>query len=202
LTPFGVTSPHVAPGDRGQQWVIDQFLTNNGRVVTPGMQITVDKEQTAREAMGNHNRKRFSETTGRDLSGASDCEMQDALTYNVFPNFAPWGGLTSSVVYRWRPWPDQDHCLMEVRILDRLKPGQARPPCPPMRFLAQNESWAEPLGKLGSILMQDWANIPQVQAGMKASKTGVVNLANYQEVRIRHFHQTIDKYLSGELGRS
>ena len=48
---------------------------------------------------------------------------------------------------------------------------------------------------LGRIFDQDGANLPQVQRGMKASKTGEAVLANYQEIRIRHFHQTIDKYL-------
>jgi nitrite reductase/ring-hydroxylating ferredoxin subunit len=201
LTPFGVTSPNVPPGDWDQQWVIDQFLKNNGRVVVPGTTISVGDEQTARTAMGEHNRKRFSDLSGRDLSQVSDSEMQDALTYNIFPNFAPWGGFASNVVYRWRPWPDQDKCLMEVRILERMKPGQARPPCPPMQFLGEDERWGSALGRLGDILEQDWANIPSVQDGMKASKTGVVNLANYQEVRIRHFHQTLDKYISGALGR-
>src|SRR5687767_15451850 len=75
LTPFGVTSPHVPPGNWDQQWVIDQFLKHNGRVVTPGMTITVEEEQTARAAMGKHNRARFSQSTERDLSHVSDCEM-------------------------------------------------------------------------------------------------------------------------------
>jgi hypothetical protein len=49
---------------------------------------------------------------------------------------------------------------------------------------------------LGSIVDQDMGNLPYVQAGMKASKTKRLQLANYQEVRIRHFHQTLDKYLA------
>jgi hypothetical protein len=35
-----------------------------------------------------------------------------------------------------------------------------------------------------------------VQKGMIASKKGAVSLASYQESRIRHLHQTIDKYLN------
>ena len=46
------------------------------------------------------------------------------------------------------------------------------------------------------LIDQDASNLPQVQKGMKASKKGAVTLANYQEVRIRHFHQTLDKYLT------
>ena len=49
---------------------------------------------------------------------------------------------------------------------------------------------------LARIFDQDASNLPQVQKGMKASKKGAITLANYQEVRIRHFHQTLDKYLT------
>ena len=35
-----------------------------------------------------------------------------------------------------------------------------------------------------------------VQKGMIASRKGAVSLASYQESRIRHLHQTIDKYLN------
>jgi hypothetical protein len=40
------------------------------------------------------------------------------------------------------------------------------------------------------------SNLPFVQDGLKCSKNGKVNLANYQEIRIRQFHDTIDKYLA------
>jgi len=43
-------------------------------------------------------------------------------------------------------------------------------------------------------------NLPYVQDGLHASKNGKVNLGNYQEIRIRQFHRTLDKYISGELG--
>ena len=35
-----------------------------------------------------------------------------------------------------------------------------------------------------------------VQKGMIASRKGAVSLASYQESRIRHLHQSIDKYLN------
>jgi len=41
-------------------------------------------------------------------------------------------------------------------------------------------------------------NLPYVQQGLHCSKTGEVNLGNYQEIRIRQFQHTLDKYLGGE----
>ena len=49
---------------------------------------------------------------------------------------------------------------------------------------------------LSNVFNQDGANLPQVQKGLKASKKGTVTLGNYQEVRVRHFNQTLDKYLN------
>src|SRR5579883_3061531 len=48
-------------------------------------------------------RESFARTYGGDWSGASDAELLDAIVYNVFPNFSPWGGLAPNIVYRWRP---------------------------------------------------------------------------------------------------
>jgi len=63
--------------------------------------------------------------------------------------------------------------------------------------LSESQRWtdAPELGVLGSVFEQDMQNLPFVQEGLKASKNGQINLGNYQEIRIRQFHQTIDKYL-------
>jgi hypothetical protein len=120
----------------------------------------------------------------------------------VFPNFSPWGGYMPNVVYRWRPGKTPDTCLMEVRILARAKKGDPIPRGVPMHFLGPNELWtaAEELGVLGAVFEQDMANLPFVQEGLHCSKTGEIQLGDYQEIRIRQFHQTLDKYINGELG--
>lgn len=194
ITPFGVLSPNL-DAHGGEQDIIDSFVKYNGRVVQPGTTIQVPQDRTAREAMGDFNRKRFSELFGADLDHASDAEVQDAFTYNVFPNFSPWGGYQPTVVYRWRPWPDVDHTLMEVRLLGRLKAGEIAP-VPEMKLLAPDESFEDHLGQLGYVLEQDMANLPEVQRGMKASVNRKLHLSVYQESRIRHFHETLDKYLA------
>jgi hypothetical protein len=67
-----------------------------------------------------------------------------------------------------------------------------------MKFLSDDEPWtaAPELGVLGHVFEQDMDNLPYVQQGLKASKTGEIQLGDYQEIRIRQFHQTLDKYLS------
>ncbi len=86
----------------------------------------------------------------------------------------------------------------QVRVLTRVPPGQPRPHGAPMHFLSAHESWesAAETGVLGGVVDQDMDNMALVQEGLKASRNGRVELADYQEVRIRHFHQTLDKYLA------
>jgi hypothetical protein len=157
--------------------------------------------QTARSGLADKNRAENLSALGHDASDATDSEVLDGWTYNVFPNLAPWGGFGPNIMYRWRPWPDQDATLMEVRLLLPTPAGQPKPRAVEMRFLNDDEPWATVTdwGALGSVFDQDMANLPYVQDGLKSSSNDRVELGNYQESRIRHFHATLDKYLAGEL---
>lgn len=203
-TPFGVMSPHIDPEGKEQQWIVDEFIKYNGRSADnyddDPYAVTVPEGMSARRALGDAMRANFTKSFGHaELHDqATDAELLDAFVYNVFPNFAPWGGYMPNIVYRWRPWRDPDHCLMEVRILVRVPEGQPIPHGVPMKFLTDDEPWtaAAELGVLGHVFEQDMENLPFVQEGLKVSKTGEVQLGDYQEIRIRQFHQTLDKYLA------
>ena len=80
----------------------------------------------------------------------------------------------------------------------RVKKGDPMPHGVPMKLLSNDQKWtdAPELGVLGHVFEQDMDNLPYVQDGLHASKTGEVNLGDYQEIRIRQFHQTLDKYLN------
>ena len=61
-------------------------------------------------------------------------------------------------------------------------------------------SQAPELGEsLGRVFDQDLFNMPRIQQGMHNLQLREVVLGNYQEIRIRHFRRTLDKYISGEL---
>jgi phenylpropionate dioxygenase-like ring-hydroxylating dioxygenase large terminal subunit len=206
LVPFGIVSPHIDPTDKPQQWIVDEFIKFNGRSADSydasgsPFAVTVPEGVTARRALGEAMRESYSTTFGHDHSQATDAELLDAIVYNVFPNFAPWGGYMPNIVYRFRPGKDVDHCLMEVRVLTRVPPGEPVPRGVPMKLLGEDQPWtdAAELSVLATVFEQDMSNLPYVQDGLKASKTGMVNLSEYQEIRIRQFHQTLDKYLAAE----
>ena len=213
ITPNGTLSPHVR--GRDQLYVLEkitEFLEGDGRgrfAEHGGADqcgFSPDDPLRARKVLAAANRDAFKAMDGRDYSAASDSEVLDNFTYNIFPNFAPWGGFVPNIVYRWRPWRDVDHCLMEVRILSRTPEGTKAPPSPPMHLIGEDESFmtvAHLIGPgLAGVFDQDLANLAAVQKGMKASANRRIELAHYQESRIRHFQRTLDKYLSGELPRA
>ncbi len=201
--PFGVLSPHLDPEGKTEQWIVDEFIKYNGRSsdnYDPSgdpYAVTVPEGMTARAALGIAMRKAYSEAAGYSLDHATDAELIDALVYNVFPNFAPWGGFMPNIVYRWQTGKTPDTCIMEVRVIARVKKGEPIPRGVPRNFLRLDQKWTEApeLGGLGAVFEQDMDNLPFVQDGLHCSKNGKVQLADYQEIRIRQFHQTMDKYL-------
>ncbi len=216
ITPSAVLSPHIAHM-HDQEFILEKmgvFATEkDGSEGTPSRRVgsrfaeqsilpegvSADDPVLARKVTAEANRQTFQKNSGYDFSDVSDTEVTDNFTYNIFPNFSPWGGFIPNIVYRWRPWRDVDHCLMEVRILMRNPHGQPMPKAPPMHLIPEDQAFASAAHLIGSglatVFDQDMANLPYVQEGMKASQNKRVELGNYQEMRIRQFHETLDKYL-------
>lgn len=225
ITPSAVLSPHIA-ADHDQAYVLEKLAAFAGAASegeddaggedeaagasrkagsrfateTDIDDLSPDDPLFARKMVAEANRKAFAAMSDHDFSDMSDTEMTDNFTYNIFPNFSPWGGFIPNIVYRWRPWKDPDHCLMEVRILMRKKDSDPMPKSVPMHLISEDEPFASAghiIGPaLASVFDQDMANLPYLQEGMKASANGVVELGNYQEIRVRHFNQTLDKYIN------
>ena len=49
---------------------------------------------------------------------------------------------------------------------------------------------------MAEVYDQDTGNMERQQKGFYAARKPGVTLGNYQEIRIRHLHQTLDRYLS------
>jgi len=193
ITPVGIASEHVhAPV--GEQDIVDaMFLTKDDP------DAVVPDGATARDVLAARTRRQLAERTGRDYEDLTDCEALDAIEYFVFPNFVPWAGYTTPLVYRFRPRGD-DHrrAVMDVMLLEPNPVGHPRPAPAPTRHLGPDERWADApeLGYLGRILDQDTATLGRIQRGLEAG-TEPVTFARYQESRIRHFHATLGEYLGG-----
>jgi phenylpropionate dioxygenase-like ring-hydroxylating dioxygenase large terminal subunit len=191
ITPVGIASEHLEAGVAEQDILDAMFLTKDDAAVVPD-------GGSARQVLADRTRRQLAERTGGDYSSITDCEALDAIEYFVFPNFVPWAGYTTPLVYRFRPH-DDDHssAVMDVMLLEPMPVSGPRPPAAPTRHLAAGQRWADApeLGYLGRILDQDTATLARVQRGLESASGPDVTLARYQESRIRHFHATLGEYL-------
>jgi hypothetical protein len=79
--------------------------------------------------------------------------------------------------------------------------GGPRPEAAEVQILEDHQSFAEAKGMdpgFGKILDQDTDNLYAQQEGLEASAKPGITLANYQEIRIRHFEAAVDKYMAME----
>jgi hypothetical protein len=169
------------------------FITNDSGV-------TVEEGSTVRHVLADQMRRSLEERTGCDTSHISDAEALDGIEYFLFPNFMPWAGFLTPLVYRFRPHGDDpDSSVVDIMLLDPLPDGGPRPETAPTRYLAEGETFADApeLGYLGRILNQDASTFGRIQRGLHASVKPTLTLSRYQESRIRHFHATLDTYLTG-----
>jgi len=198
ITASAVVSPHIK-NKLEESEIVAELLTLGGRNKDATDKVEIPEGMTARQFMANVTRDNVSQITGEDYSAYTDSECIDSILYNVFPNFAPWAGLNRNVVYRFLPnGDDHESCTMEAMLLMQYDPSGPRPPPCEIHELEEHEAFssAEELGGLGAVFDQDMANIPFIMKGMKAGKRRKVVLGNYQESRIRHIHQTLDKYIN------
>ncbi|MCS6986022.1 MAG: aromatic ring-hydroxylating dioxygenase subunit alpha [Sphingomonadaceae bacterium] len=211
ITPSGVLSPHIT--GRDQRFVLQKMNEfSGGSSMAEGRRQTAsddppgfdpDDPLAARKALAEASRQGFARQYGHDYSHASDAELLDNFTYNIFPNFSAWIGYLPNLVYRWLPGDTPDWCTMEIRLLFPTPKGQPRPRAVECTVIPDDQPFGWAADRMGAALAQvfdqDLANLPHVQTGMKALKSGRLELGAYQESRIRHFHETLMKYIRGEL---
>jgi hypothetical protein len=134
-----------------------------------------------------------------DLSGVSTSIMLDSIEYHLFPNACFFPGVVIPLIYRFRPL-GVDRCVHDILLLQPVPDSGERPPPAAKESLDIDtpyvalESFNE--NRLAAVLDEDTSNFKRQWAGIKASAKGKQTLANYQEVRIRHFHAALDEYLS------
>lgn len=194
-TLHSVSSPHVA-GRYTEQEMMDVITSISDKAGAAG-RVVVPEGSTTRQVLADQRRKMLTDL-GRDVDHLTDAEMVDTIHYFIFPNIVVWTAYGSPIVYRFRPnGNDHESHIMEIIFLSPCDLREPRPAPAPVTKLDKDQSWTEApaLGRLGWVFDQDVANAPLVQAGLKASGKGAVSLANYQEIRIRHFHHTLDTYL-------
>ena len=200
ISPMGVVSPHlegITPNRTVNDWL------QHSAWLTDGEKVEIPEGVTARKWLADYYFEYFSEQYQVELAEfCTQSEIMDSILYSLFPNFAPWAGFHPNLTYRMKPYGDNhEMCTMEIIVLMRYPDGAERPADCQVQRLDKDQLFSEAEGLeggLGRVFDQDFSNLKMVQKGLKNLRSGEVVLANYQEVRIRHFHQTLDKYVYGE----
>ena len=193
----GIPSGYIADQLADEQSIVDAYFARK-----PGDATTLNPGQTARSVIADHNRQVWGTRHSVDLTETSDAEMIDQIQYTLFPNFTVWPTIVAPLCYRFRPdGDDPQRSIFEIWMLYPIADDGSHPaPMEELR-LGDDQAWStvRELGSYGPVIDQDTPNFPRIQKGLRASAKGAISLANYQESRIRAFHQTLDRYLSGEL---
>jgi phenylpropionate dioxygenase-like ring-hydroxylating dioxygenase large terminal subunit len=191
----GIPSGYISDQLPSEQSIVDAYFARK-----PGDSVTLAKGRTARSLIAEHNRKIWGKSHNVNLTTASDAEMIDQIQYTLFPNFTVWPTIVAPLVYRFRPeGDDPNHSIFEIWMLHPIADDGSHPtPMTELR-LDEDQLWSSipELGGYGPVIDQDTPNFPRIQKGLRASKKGAVSLANYQENRIRVFHDTLEMYLFG-----
>jgi hypothetical protein len=179
-----------------EQQLFDR-LWNRGR--NEGERLTLPPGAKARDFYADLMKRELGEKYGRDFSHYSTSLTLDSIEYFLFPNAFFFPGLTLPMVYRFRPDPrDPDFCTFDLLMLRPKPTGRPAPPPPEPLRLGVDDSYtlAKGLGILGAIYDQDTGNLAAQTRGFKASQKRGQTLGNYQEMRIRHLHRTVERYLA------
>ncbi|HEY2808249.1 MAG TPA: aromatic ring-hydroxylating dioxygenase subunit alpha [Steroidobacteraceae bacterium] len=132
---------------------------------------------------------------GRDYSRLNDDQLTDDYHYLIFPNLSLNVHADDFWIFRQRPHPtDPDRMFYDIMTYELVPQGAEWPE------RVQHKKWVHGDKSIGTVLDQDAANLPGVQAGMHSA--GFPGLwIGRQELRIRHFHKVIDDYVYGAAGR-
>jgi len=196
----GVSSPFLPPAS--EQEVVDFMLgRRRNPIADADKEHQLSDGDTARRYMADLTRRGLTETLGYDYEEAADAEMLDALLYNLFPNHSFWAGHGTKLTYRWRPnGLDPETSIMDIMMHGRWPKDQPRPKPAAAIELDFDESVSSiglpGLEGLAAVFDQDFSNLPHVHEGLRATGTGEVHFGRYSEMRIRHLHHMIDRYIA------
>jgi phenylpropionate dioxygenase-like ring-hydroxylating dioxygenase large terminal subunit len=203
ITPLGIPSPHL--GDSASVELAANATFQAFALAMPGVPVPkydANSSLSPRAQVAQWRRECMRAGLGRDFSSWSDSALLDGTQYYMFPNFCPWYGEGLPLIYQFLPYgTDPNESVMNVRLTAPL-PGGGVPPPPsaPIVTLDFDQPFnSNPeIGILALIFDQDMSNLPRVQAGLHAAAQdrAVATFGSYQEQRILHFHEVLDKQLA------
>ncbi|MFZ8990633.1 MAG: hypothetical protein ACO2ZJ_09875, partial [Pseudohongiellaceae bacterium] len=86
---------------------------------------------------------------------------------------------------------NHEECIMECMYLSPISENGDYTPVPDIHWLGPDDDYtdAAELGGLTKVFNQDLRNLPHVYAGMKATARKNLRFADYNELKLRHWHE-------------
>jgi hypothetical protein len=121
--------------------------------------------------------------------------------WHVFPNMVFLMSPDGMLFYRARPDGDNpDSCFYDICSVARYAPG-TEPPIKRELFWGVDDWKTDTVERFGLILSQDFANMTEVQRGMKSSGFRGARTNPLQESSISNFHRVLREYLFDEVAK-
>ncbi len=183
LIPFGCVSTHIKDGT-----IITEELKNFMRSYDLDPDSYEGTGLDVRRDIQKHLRKN-GEAMGFDFSELNDDQLTDDYHYLIFPNITMNIHCNSVMIFRQRPHEsDPNKMYWDLQNYSLIPNGEEWPERPPHRQFKHGEE------SIGEVLDQDASNLPMIQRGMNSAGYRGLWIGN-QELRIRHFHKTLDDYM-------
>ncbi len=184
LIPFGTLSPRVRK---------PPAIPEPIKVIMKGAGIDpADYDEPIGNIRGDvqRHKRAYGATQGKDYSALNDDQLTDDYHYLIFPNLSLNVHADDFWVFRQRPHPtDPDRMFYDIMTFELVPAGEEWP------RRVKHQQFRHGDRSIGLVLDQDAGNLPGVQAGMHSRGYRGLWLGQ-QELRIQHFHKTIDDYLS------
>ncbi|MED5262742.1 MAG: aromatic ring-hydroxylating dioxygenase subunit alpha [Myxococcota bacterium] len=193
IMPLAVASPRHPDHGRVNEEIRQNFLARFGIDASAFEGGAAD----VGPAIAKQVREVHGPALGADFSELTDSQLVDDFHYTVFPNitFNIFG--MTAWVFRHRPHPhDPDRMFFDFFSLLR-SPGDPLPRPEHRHYELSDDLVVELAGGGGELLAQDTYNLPRIQAGMHSQGFEGLFLGE-QEIRIRHFHETLQSYIEGK----
>jgi phenylpropionate dioxygenase-like ring-hydroxylating dioxygenase large terminal subunit len=130
---------------------------------------------------------------GCDFGELADSQLVDDFHYTLFPNVTLNIHAQFTWVFTHRPHPD-DPNRMFFDFLNLVRAPAHRIPRPERERLRVEDGASLAHVPGGNVIDEDMFNLPRIQAGMRSRAFRGLHLGA-QEVRIRHFHRVLMRYL-------
>jgi phenylpropionate dioxygenase-like ring-hydroxylating dioxygenase large terminal subunit len=189
---------NLQPDEYDEGEILAGLVAGLGRLFLKDEMAIVDELRAKPSGPGRNLLAEFQErrrdllsARGLDVSGLSLDQMTSADDIFVFPNLVGPIYPGSAIVFRIRPnGLDPDSSIKDTWTLEWPRPDQPERKWE-RRFYAdwRDKDW-------GEITNQDYANMLEVQTGMKSRGFMGSRLNPRQESNVLHMHRVIDRYLT------